>query len=268
MEPALHLLIQYCNAKLPARQAEYDFCLRRNLQNPWIAKVHNLVEPTTVVPDEFKTHAKYVEHPLDHWMTYADALGFANENLAGESVCLANLDIFLDDKQTRWSDISKLLDANIVLCLSRFEYDGDNKAHLDPGFAQLAYANTQDAWIFRAPFSVPETDFEIGTLGCDNAFAERIRRAGRLPFNAPNRFRVFHFDRCRGKTFENQAEVHAADRADRPRKRPEEDGQYLVPDFDRVKSVDKLMESLKVPELQRYAIICEVMSRFIRIKNK
>jgi hypothetical protein len=268
MQPALHLLIQYCNSPLPARQAEYDFCVRRNLHNPWIAKVHNLVEPATTVPDEFRTHPKYVEHPLDHWMTYADALQYANENLAGQVACLANLDIFLDDSQTQWSNISPLLDAGAVLCLSRIEFDAGGKTFLEPGFIEWAFANTQDAWIFRAPFSVPDCGFEIGTLGCDNAFAERVRRAGRLPFNAPGRFRIYHFDRCRGKTFENQHEVQAAERAGRPRRRPEKDGQFLVPDFDRVKSVDALLKNLKVSDLQKYSIICEVMNRFVRLRNK
>jgi hypothetical protein len=54
-----------------------------------------------------------------------------------------------------------------------------------PGFARIAFAVAQDAWIFRAPFEVADCDFEIGTLGCDNALAHRIKCAGRLPINSP-----------------------------------------------------------------------------------
>jgi hypothetical protein len=267
MAPALHLITQYCNPKLPARQAEYDYCLRRNLQNPWIAKVHNLVESQTIVPGEFRQHKKYIEHPLGHWMTYADALAYAAERLSGQSVCLANLDIFLDDQTTKWSDITPLLDASIVLCLSRTEFDGNGKTYKDPGLAALGFANSQDAWIFRPPLPADNCDFEIGTLGCDNAFADRIKRAGRFPLNAATRFEIFHFDQCRGKSFANQAQVHADDRAHRPRLRPEEDGQYLLPDIDQVTSVDAILKSLKVTDLQRYSVICDVVSRFVKIRN-
>jgi hypothetical protein len=268
VEPSVHILIQYCNARTPARQAEYDYCVRRNLANPWIAKVHNLIEQETSIPEEFRGHGKYVEHPLGRWMTYADALEYANKRLDGQTVCLANLDIFLDDNETQWSETSPLLDKKAVLCLSRIEFDEQGKTHLDAGFLKWAFANTQDAWIFRAPFEVPNCDFEIGTIGCDNAFADRVRQAGRLPLNAPGRFKIYHYDRCRGKSFANQDDFYARERAERPRRRPEDEGQFLVPDIDRLKSVDALLDRLKVPELQRYALICEVMSRFIRIRNK
>src|SRR5579862_5529441 len=251
MTPAIHLIVQYCNASTPSRQDEYDYCLRRNLNNPHIIKIHNLIEPQTKVPEEFRDHKKYFEHPLGRWMTYADALEYASTNLPGQIACLSNLDIFLDDEKTDWSQVALFVDQSIVLCLSRIEFDGRGKTYKDPGFEKLAFANTQDVWIFRSPFQTPESDFEIGTLGCDNAFADRIRRAGRMPLNAATRFPIFHFDQCRGKSFANQAEVHAADRAHRPRRRPEDAGQYLVPDFDQVQSVDVVLKSLNVPDLQR-----------------
>src|SRR5438093_12222737 len=92
----LHLIIQHCNDPRPPRQAEYDECLRRNLENPHIAAVHNLIEPDTSVSDPIRAHAKYHQHPLPRWMTYRDAFDFVNKNLAGEIAAIANLDIFLD----------------------------------------------------------------------------------------------------------------------------------------------------------------------------
>ena len=47
----VHLIIQYCNDPRPPRQAEYDECVRRNLDNPHVAVVHNLVEPGTLYGD-------------------------------------------------------------------------------------------------------------------------------------------------------------------------------------------------------------------------
>jgi hypothetical protein len=261
----IHLIVQYCNDSRPGRQAEYDECLRRNLACPAIAAVHNLVEPDTSVPEEFREHPKMREHGLDRWLTYQDAFAYANERLQGETVAITNLDIFLDPS-SGWNDLGFLANG-VVLCLSRFEWDTDGRVFRDPGFERLGFANTQDAWVFQAPFEVPDCDFEIGTLGCDNAIAERIKRAGRIPVNAASRYRIFHFDRCRGKTSANQQEVHRNDRADRPRRRPEEEGQYLLPDMDQVRSIDQLLTALNATELQRYMVACDVMSRFVRIKN-
>jgi len=262
----LHFIIQYCNDPRPPRQAEYDHCVRHNLDNPRVTAVHNLIEPGTSVPEAMRAHPKYREHPLPRWMTYRDAFDFANANLAGEIVVIANLDIFLDPSSP-WDQVGQILEAGIVLCQSRTEFAPDAAPFKDPGLSQMAFANSQDAWIFRAPLEVPDCEFEIGELGCDNAIAERIRRAGRMPVNLADRFRIFHYDRARGKSFSNQAEVHAADRPHRPRRHPERFGQYLVPNMDQLKSVDEILNALKVSDLQRYQIICDVLSHFVKIDN-
>jgi hypothetical protein len=264
----LHLIIQYCNDPRPARQAEYDQCVGRNLDNAHIAAVHNLVEPTTRVPETIRVHQKYREQPLSRWMTYRDAFAFANADLAGEVVAIANLDIFLDPTSP-WDRVAEVLDpAGIVLCLSRIEFTPVGPPFKDPQLDQMAFANSQDAWVFRAPLEVPDCDFEIGTLGCDNAIAQRIKDAGRIPVNLAERFRIFHYDLARGKTFANHAQVHAAEAATRPHPHPERQGQYLVPNMDQVKSVDELLEALKVSDLQRYMVICDVLSFFVKVGNK
>jgi hypothetical protein len=262
----VHVIVQYCNDPRPPRQAEYDECVRRNLDNPHVAAVHNLVEPATKVSDTIRTHTKYRKHALPRWMTYRDAFDYAAANLAGEIVAIANLDIFLDPAG-RWDQAGQLLDQGIVLCLSRIEFAIDRPPFKDPGLSQMAFANSQDAWVFRSPLEVPDCDFEIGELGCDNAIAERIKRAGRVPVNLADRFRIFHYDRARGKEFANQHEVHAAERANRPRRHPERAGQYLVPNMDQLKSVDEVLNALNVPELKRYQIICDVFSHLVKIDN-
>ena len=267
--PFLHLILHYCNHRMPEREAEYNFCVRKNLNHPFVAEVHNLVEPTTRVPEEFRTHPKYIEHHQSgQWITYKDVLRYANDRLCGKIVGTMNLDTFLDDSINHWSEIPSLMQASIVLCLSRTEFEPDGRIYKNPDFEWLAFAHTQDAWIFQTPFDVPDCEFEIGTLGCDNAFAERIKRTGRIPLNSPNRFRLLHFDRCRRKTAANQHQVHSDERVGHPAQYPEETGQYLLPDIDRIKSVDALLTSLGANELQRYVVICDVLNRFVKLKNR
>src|SRR5438045_8787731 len=114
-QECVHLLLQYANDPRPARAGEFDECVRRNLANPWIAGVHNLLEAGTVVPGEFHDHPKYREHRLERWITFRDAFDYANANLAGQTVCLANLDIMLDE-QSNWELAGQWAARNIVLC--------------------------------------------------------------------------------------------------------------------------------------------------------
>ena len=267
--PLIHLIVQYCNPPRADRQAEYDYCMRRNLANPAINLMHNLVEPTTTVPEEFRKHPKYVQHPLSRWMTYADAFAYASADLAGEIVCVANLDIFLDDVVSNWWIADRVVrDNHIVLCLSRTEFSPPHVTSRDPTLAKMAFATSQDAWIFESPFQPPDSDFELGTMGCDIAIAERIKRSGRLPVNSPNQFRILHYDICRGKTSANAHLVHGEERANRNQQRAEEVGQYLLPDIDQVQSVDALLQSLGASPLQKYSVVCDTLSRFIKINNR
>jgi hypothetical protein len=266
--PPIHLIIQYCNDKRPERAAEYDECLRRNLANPAIAAVHDLVEPQTSVPDEFRAHPKHKTHRHERWMTYSDAFAFANANLAGQAACIANLDIFLDASGSDWALAARTVAAGYVLCLSRIEWDITGHTFHDPILSQLAFATSQDAWVFQAPFEVPNADFEIGTIGCDNAIAHRIKMAGRTPVNAGSRFRIFHYDRARGKNAANAKDVHDRERQARPRRKPEEEGQYLLPDIDRWTSADQMLQAIKANEIQRYLVICEGLNRFLKLRNE
>jgi hypothetical protein len=268
-ESFLHLVCKYCNHRLPARQAEYDFCVRRNLNNPYLKKLHNLLDPSIVVPEDIRNHPKYAQATFaGSWLSYKDAFAYANKNLAGEIVCISNLDIFLDDAGTKWEDVIGFANASIVLSLARTEYDGAGGSYKDPLLASQAFYNSQDAWIFLAPFEVPDCDFDIGTLGCDNAIAERIRRTGRIPVNSPNRFKILHFDRARGKTHANQREAHAAQRQGKSDKYPEEQGYLFLPDIDQIKSMDELLNVLQVSELERYVLICQTLSKFRKPDNR
>ena len=268
MNPCIHLVVGYFNASEPERAAEYDECLRRNLENPGIDSVHCLLEPGTIVPQEFRVHAKYREGRVAKWLTYRDAFDYANRNLAGNAVCIANLDIFLDARDSDWRAAAEIVESPIVFALSRIEFNADGTTFEDPGFAQAAFAWSQDAWLFQAPIEVPDCDFEIGTLGCDNAIAHRFKRAGRLPVNAPGRFKIFHYDRCRGKTSANQYAIHKHEREARGlpiTAHPEQRGTYFVPDIDQIGSIDGLLESLHATDLQRYEVFCEIVSRFIKV---
>ena len=269
-EPFIHIIIQYCNDARPQRQAEYDECVRRNLAHPFVKAVHNLVEPKTTVPQELRSHSKYVEKRLERWMTYKDALDYAGATLSGEVICISNLDIFLDP-ECDWSPLRQWLSDNrqIVLCQARWEFDPAGPRYKDPQLEKLAFCNSQDAWFFLAPLEVANCDFEIGTLGCDNAFAHRVKTSGRTPLNAQDQLPILHYDRARGKTFENQIRVHLDERGqERYTRHPDREGHYLVPNCDQVPNLDSVLDSMNLSPLDRYMIICDVMSKYLNASNE
>lgn len=266
MADGLHVLVQYCRAASAARQAEYDACLARNLDNPWVTAVHNLAETGVPVPEDLARHPKYVGGPAGPWLTFARAFAYAGDHLSGALVCLCNLDIFLD-AGSRWDQADRMVgDGRVVLCLARHEFDG-HKSWRDPALAGIAFASSQDAWLFRPPLTVPDGAFEVGVLGCDNAIAERLRRAGRIPVNAGGRFVIHHYDAARGKSGANTLAVHGAE-APRPGGHPEERGQYLVPDLDMTDRFAGLVDRPAADPLDRYRQICDAVTARLAVDNR
>jgi len=265
--PFIHLIIKYCTHSIPERQAEYDYCLTQNLANPFICEIHNLCDPNISTPKVFTRHPKYHEQEMSgKYLKFSDAFAYANKHLHGKVVCIANLDTFLSH-QSAWDTSINLLRHGVVLALSRTEFDGKSTPFKDPDFQSLYYAHSQDAWIFESPFIVQDTDFFLGTLGCDNALAERIQRSGRIPLNSPNSYQLLHFDQARRKTARNQASIHAIETFGQERIKPEESGQLLLPDFDCVQSLDVLAGILGLSALERYQIACLIMSSKIKVRN-
>ena len=113
---------------------------------------------------------KYKEVPNDGWLTFREAFDYANHNLADQTVCLANLDIFLDADDTDWHKAAEFVRSPLVFCLSRIEVDSANNKWEDEELARVLFA--WEPWMFEAlfaPIEVPDCDFDIGTMGCDNA---------------------------------------------------------------------------------------------------
>ena len=173
---------------------------------------------------------------------------------------------FFLDAGSDWPVAVDLLQkAKAVLCQSRLEFTPRSTAYIGPTFDKGAHALTHDAWFFIPPLKPPAIDFE---LGCGNALAERICRVGYLPANFASRFRVMHYDVCRGKNAENIGKVLQAESARRSTvssRHPEPEGCFLVPDFDRMTSLDTLVSDLGFSRLLKCKLICEVMSYCIKI---
>lgn len=269
MNDILTILVQYYNDSNPERQAEIDYCFRYNLENPCVHKLIHFNEPGTKVPDWMLNHPKFVLVPSKDRITYKQAFDYASKNLKdGSFVTVMNADIFLT-KESAWNEMLTHLknDPKIVYALSRHDFDG-TRLYKDPTLQRLAYANAQDAWFFMTPMKFPVVDcaFRIGTMGCDNAIAERFKRSGYLPINSPNKFKIGHYDVCRGKNGSNFMQDKYKN-INKDVISPEKNGQYLLPDIDAIQSVDSLLLSLNASREYKYSLICDIMSTILKINN-
>lgn len=265
----LNVITQYYNDKNPERQKEIDYCFRYNLENEHVKRLIHFNEPATKVPDWLSSHPKFVMVACKDRLTYKQAFDYANRHgKPNEFFAITNADIFLT-KESPWNDMYTHLktDTNVIYALSRHDFDG-NRLYKDPALQRLAYANSQDAWFFTTPMKYPvaDCDFRIGTMGCDNAIAERFKRAGYLPMNSPNIFKIGHYDICRGKNGSNFMQDKYK-KLNKDVVSPEKNGQYLLPDMDAIQSVDSLLHSLKVSNEYKYSLICDIMSKFIKVNN-
>ena len=172
----------------PERLCEFLTCIERNAANRKIAFVHvfleDAVDPGALVlryPQLASPKVRLVKH--GRRITYRGLFTYANRELAGERVIVANADIFFDHSLRRLDGYDL---AGRLLCLSRWDLHGDGSWRL------FEFESSQDAWIFETPIPDFDCDFHLGLLGCDNRLAWEAERAGLVLSNPSRSIRSYH----------------------------------------------------------------------------
>lgn len=171
----------------PRRQNELLECLRRNIELVRIEEVHLMVEDS-MARAEMESHPLFssekirlVEH--GRRVTFRDLFAYANRELLGRRVIIANADIYFDRTLARLDDYDL---TGKLLCLSRWDVRSDGSAEF---FEQ---PSSQDAWIFQTPIREFPCDFHMGVLGCDNRLAWEAYNAGVKVSNPSRSLRAYH----------------------------------------------------------------------------
>lgn len=262
------LFQSYYNPKNKDRKKEIEYCLKRNLENPSIEKIVLFIDNENV---KYPKHEKIEVFGLEsQHLTFAEVFTYACKLHKDSICCLINNDIFLDHEAfSNMSEIQNLVENNVVLSLSRHEYNIHTKiSERDENFARLLFAHTQDAWVWKADFVPKDSNFNVGTLGSDNAINHRLRESERIPINLGAKYKVHHVDAVRGKNSKN-----FLNKDFRPEERetyPEESGQLLAPDYVALQeqSLDSFANQLQLNHIDKYRIMCEMMTMKVKIKNR
>ena len=265
----MNIILQSYNETLPERRLELEYCIKANLDNPYIYKVHDFgFQSEKYLPEYITKHKKYIKsinsttgtntNANNKWLTYETAFKYSgdidNIRKYGSYWGIINCDIFLDS-QSQWTLIKGQLNNDFIYAQSRHEFDIlpdlGTYSKMDEQFAKLYHANTQDGWFFKAPIKLhtanatehPELNkrlsfnFEMGMLGCDNAIADRLVQSGYKVINQAETYKIMHYDMAKGKNSSNYLEKHSTEAKDISKKKPkntqpEKLGCYLVPNYD------------------------------------
>lgn len=200
----MNLLVGFYNDASPIRTGEFVECVRRNSANPHIESITIFIEDQ-VSPDEARTlfpaltHFKIrlVEHGKR--LTYAHTFEYANRNLAGAGVIIANADIFFDETLALIDEVSL---QGRMLCLSRWEEGIDGVPR------HFEAPHSQDAWIFEPPLPHIPGDFCLGKPGCDNRLAYETERAGLVLANPSRSVRARHLHRSAVRHYTKKERLH------------------------------------------------------------
>ena len=193
-----HLMTEYHVPTNADRHEEYLTCLRENLKNPLIGKIHIFLESNRKRPPiddpkivyakahqkSFEEHKKaniseydkeYLKRTEQARASYSDYFRYARENLHGENCIIANSDIFFDETLEVIDGVDL---KNTLICLSRW----DIKEGLGGKAVRLFNRpDSQDSWIFTSPMNEEveeKTTFFLGRMGCDNKLAWIAYHAG------------------------------------------------------------------------------------------
>lgn len=164
----------------PARRAEYDECLRRNLECEAIDQVCLLVEGDVSLP----ASPKLVSRRVGERPRYADYLKWIRDIAApGDVSVISNSDIFFDQGLSvlkTWE-----IPDNTAVALSRWD-------SVSPGPRLYDHNDSQDSWIFKGVPGTVVSDFPVGVPRCDNRFAHELEAAGYKVMNPSFSLKSYH----------------------------------------------------------------------------
>jgi hypothetical protein len=175
------------------RLQEFLTCLERNAGTKAIASVHVFLEqdvdPLRLVSMHPLLAAPNVELILcGRRATFSALFAYANQELHGHRVIIANADIFFDETLGQLDDYDL---TGWLLCLSRWDLSSDG------GWRLFDFEYSQDAWMFQTPIVELDANFHLGVPGCDNRLAWEAQRAGLSVLNPSRSIRACHLHQTR-----------------------------------------------------------------------
>lgn len=190
------LIINYYNCLNLERKKEYEFCLKKNLENEYIKKIILITDFIYNLDFIVFNKEKLIQInllPEANKLTYKEALDFAN-NYCKDNICiLSNSDIYFDKSLSIINNVSL---KNKFFGLSRYEHDNYQIGKFAPYYSQ-------DSWIFKSPVNINTNrlNFPFGEIGCDGKIAYEFYKDKYIVSNPCISIKSFHVHKTNFRTY-------------------------------------------------------------------
>lgn len=215
----MNLLIEYFKSPNPSRDQEYIFCIKQNISNPLIEKIHVFISDESIL-DEKSDKLNIVK--LDNRPTFYDLMEYCNLNLEGQKCIISNTDIFFDQTLSHLENFNF---DNKFISLTRWDIFQQNsewfvRFYHSPWKSQTNFGGTidsnqviytsefsQDSWIFSTPIKLDvRTKFLMGKPGCDNRISQVLFESGYEISNPSKLIKSYHYHQTNYRTY-NHSDV-------------------------------------------------------------
>jgi hypothetical protein len=194
-----NLVISLYNETKIDRYLELLFCLKTNIENGYISKIHILFENIGVDNHLFNIIHEILNINMT-WKknicfsfinkrpTYADLFNYSNDNICGNTI-IANSDIVYNESLS----CLKYLKEDDFICLTRYQkYDKFKLIEL-PELNNKLNIFSQDSWMFVSPMKYNiECNMELGKMFCDSFLNYKLTNTEYKCYNLCEHIKSYH----------------------------------------------------------------------------
>lgn len=190
----IHIFTQFFIHENNDRNEEIKECLKKNIKNINISKIHLLNEKLYSYEEMgISNKNKIIQTNIEKRLKFSNVFEYIRKNSIKGYIVFVNCDIFFDStlQNLKYSEINE---KKKMFALLRYEYNGydtNTSCIYGPRF------DSQDTWIFHSNNIIKEChekafNFQFGKPGCDNKIIYLMKILGYEIINDPNFIRTFH----------------------------------------------------------------------------
>ena len=202
----IHLITQFFIHRDSSRAKEIQLCLRKNVDNPLVHKIHLLGEREYSVDELGVDSDKIMQTIIGRRLRFQDVFSYTRvHNIAGYQVLL-NSDICFSENALVNLQKSDIHEHRKMFALLRYEYNSENPTK-SPIFGPRF--DSQDTWIFHSNFAIPQYaekafSFEFGKPGCDNKLIYLVNVLGYEVINDPEFIPTYHIHQSTSRDYSSK----------------------------------------------------------------
>lgn len=209
IEP-VHVIYQFFIHPERSRQEEIEYCLLKNVNNPFVHKIHLLNEKIYTTKELGLKSDKIFQLNVGKRLTYKDIFDYVDEFKIKGYIIFCNSDIFMDGSLKNLYT-SSLSYKKSFYCLLRFEYQKDQRLKDCKIFGPRG--DSQDCWIYHSDYNISPKqrnmfNFNFGKPGCDQKLIYCFHILGYDVYNEPYAVKTYHYHSTNIRNYTKAETLH------------------------------------------------------------